>query len=283
MKNIKYIFSVIVSLLSLTGLYGQKPSSGLTLMQQLPVIYLHSDNSVHFLSPQPIKYVDISTHQVHGDLPLENMLRIKFQNDSTGTKPADNELGTLTIVAEDFIAQYRLCYLDLFQENLPSLIEIDPLLCQPLNTSGDILSEMNKKEISINILSKRNYKPIVQKKDFGISVSVNQIYSVGDYMFLDISFSNATKLSYDIDEFRIFIEDKKILKTSNFQSLEITPIWKFKEISSIKSKQRNIYVIKKVIFPNNKVLKISLSEKQISGRMIDVKVDFKDILNAQSI
>lgn len=280
MKTLKTLLSLILTLSSLTQLYAQIPNNGQTIMQHLPIIYLYADNSVHFLSPQPIKYVDISTQQVHGDLPLENMLRIKFQKDSTAITPTNSELGTLTIVAEDFIAQYRLCYVSSFQANLPALIELNPLQAHPLSSAGELLSDMNKRDISLNILSKRKFKPIAQKKDFGLSIAVNQVYAVGDYIFLDISFSNDTNLSYDIDEFRIFMEDKKILKTSNFQSLEITPIWKFKEITNIKSKQRNVYVIKKVIFPNNKVLKISLTEKQISGRMIDVSLSFKDILNA---
>ncbi|MCA5004037.1 conjugative transposon protein TraN [Sphingobacterium bovistauri] len=283
MKIIKIILSIILPVFSLTQLIGQSQPSGQTRMQELPIIYLLADNSVHFLSPQPIKYVDISNHRVHGDLPLENMLRIKFQNDSTDLIPTESELGTLTIVAEDFIAQYRLCYLHSFQADIPSLIELDPIHAQPLNITGELLSDMNKREISLNILSTRKYKPVVEKKDMGISISVNQIYALGDYMFLDISFANSTNLSYDIDEFRVFIEDKKVLKASNFQSLEIKPIWSFREIRTIKSKQRNIYVIKKVIFPNNKVMKISLTEKQISGRMIDVNVEFKDILNAQHI
>ena len=279
-----YILHLMLLLLCVTPLFGQSPQARKTSMQELPVIYLCADNSVHFLSPQPIKYVDISTQHVHGDLPIENMLRIKFQSDSMAL-PADGsaELGTLTIVAEDFIAQYRLCYLSEFNSRMPALIELDALNSQPLHLAEELLTDSKKREISMHILSKRKPKPVTQSKGYGISLSVNEIYAVGDYIFLDISFSNSTKLRYDIDEFRMFIEDKKVLKTSNFQSIEISPIWQFKEINSIKSTQRNIYVIKKVIFPNSKVLRISLTEKQISGRMIDLKVGFNALLDAQAL
>jgi len=283
MKTIKINFSLLFSFLCITHLFGQNALSRHTQMQELPIIYLYDDNSVHFLSPQPIKYVDISSELVHGDLPLENMLRIKFQNDSLAHGPLSPELGTLTIVAEDFVSQYRLCYLSTFQANLPALIQLDPISSQPLEINRDLLTENNKREISMHILSKRKSKPITKKKDFGITLSVNEIYAVGEYIFLDISFSNDTKLSYDIDEFRFFVEDKKVLKTTNFQSIEISPIWKFKELSTIKSRQRNIYVIKKVIFPNSKVLKINLTEKQISGRMLDLNIGFDDISNAKSL
>lgn len=283
MKTIKINLSLLFSILYITHLFGQNPLARQTHMRELPIIYLYPDNSVHFLSPQPIKYVDISSELVHGDLPLENMLRIKFQNDSLAHGPLSPELGTLTIVVEDFVSQYRLCYLSTFQANLPALIELDPNNSQPLEINNDFLTEVNKREISMHIFSKKKSKPITKKKDFGITLSVNEIYAVGEYIFLDISFSNDTKLSYDIDEFRFFVEDKKVLKTTNFQSIEISPIWKFKELSTIKSRQRNIYVIKKVIFPNSKVLKINLTEKQISGRMLDLNIGFDDISNAKSL
>jgi len=283
MKNSTYFFPLIIIILTPYFIFAQTPAIGVTQMQELPTVYIYPDNSVHFLSPQPIKYVDISSHKIHGDLPVENMLRIKFHKDSTESKLEHHELGTLTIVAEDFIAQYRLCYSQHYRQDMPSLIEIPPSQIKPLNSSQNSLSQTKKKDIALNILAKKTAQPIAKSKDFGITMSVNQIYTIDDYMFLDISFINSTNLSYDIDEFRFFLEDNKILKESNYQSLEIKPIWEFKEVSTIKSKQRNIFVIKKVIFPSNKVLRLSLTEKQISGRIINTNITYKDVLNAPSI
>ena len=281
MKKYKHFLFILIIMFFSNSLIAQ--TTGITQMQELERVVIFPDNSVHFLSPSPIKYVDISTHKIQGDLPAENMLRIKFVKDSVDTTLDQQELGTLTIVAEDFIMQYRLCYTAHYSQDLPSLIEISSAQIRPVNISPDLLSQASKKEIALNMLSKKVLKPIQQAKDFGIALTVNQIYSLDDYMFIDISFINSTKLSYDIDEFRFFLEDKKIIKASNFQSLEIKPIWKFKEINSIKSKQRNIYVIKKVIFPSNKVLKLSLTERQLSGRVINVNINYKDVLDAPSI
>ena len=41
-------------------------------------------------------------------------------------------------------------------------------------------------------------------------------------------------------------------------------------------------VIRKMTFPNDKVLTIEISEKQISGRTIAVNIDYEDVLNADS-
>ena len=43
-----------------------------------------------------------------------------------------------------------------------------------------------------------------------------------------------------------------------------------------------LIVLKKMTFPNDKVLTIELSEKQISGRTIYLSVDYEDVLSADS-
>jgi hypothetical protein len=45
---------------------------------------------------------------------------------------------------------------------------------------------------------------------------------------------------------------------------------------------RNVIVVKKMTFPNDKVLTIEISEKQISGRSISLNIDYEDVLNADS-
>ena len=51
---------------------------------------------------------------------------------------------------------------------------------------------------------------------------------------------------------------------------------------SFKHGYRNVIVLKKMTFPNDKVLTIELSEKQISGRTISLDIDYEDVLYADS-
>ena len=51
---------------------------------------------------------------------------------------------------------------------------------------------------------------------------------------------------------------------------------------SFKKGYRNVAVLKKMTFPNDKVLSIELSEKQISGRTISLQLDYEDVLSADS-
>ena len=52
------------------------------------------------------------------------------------------------------------------------------------------------------------------------------------------------------------------------------------ESKSFKYGYRNIIVVKKMTFPNDKILTIEMSEKQISGRTISLSIDYEDVLCA---
>ena len=45
---------------------------------------------------------------------------------------------------------------------------------------------------------------------------------------------------------------------------------------------RNVLVVKKLTFPNNKLLTIEMTERQISGRNISLNIDYEDVLAADS-
>jgi conjugative transposon TraN protein len=111
---------------------------------------------------------------------------------------------------------------------------------------------------------------------------LNNIYAVGDYFFIDYSIENKTNIRFDIDEIRLKLADKKISKATNNQVIELTPEMQLEQTKSFKYGYRNILVVKKLTFPNDKILTIEMSEKQISGRTISLNIDYEDVLCADS-
>jgi hypothetical protein len=113
-------------------------------------------------------------------------------------------------------------------------------------------------------------------------MELNNVYVMSDYIFLDITFENESNLGYNIDGIKFSIEDKKIYKATNNQSIEIEPVFKLFDNKIFKKRLHNIYVFKKFTYPNSKVLIIRLLEEQISGRTIEMKIKYSDILNADT-
>ena len=94
--------------------------------------------------------------------------------------------------------------------------------------------------------------------------------------------SYAMNLPFDIDELRVKLQDKKQQKSTNVQTIELKPALVLDRSIRFKKGYRNIIVLKKMTFPNDKVLTIELSEKQISGRTISMNLDYEDVLAADA-
>ena len=243
--------------------------------ENLPVVYLPENLTIHFISPEPVQYVDISDKNLIGDLPLKNVLRIKLK-DSLKTFTGS----VLTIAGEKFIAQYRLLP---GHPGVPTEVNIEPSETKPLDISGIGLSQNQLKLLSLKLYTTGAGKSKGKTKVFGMKGRVNHIATLSDYIFLDISFKNNTNLKYDIEDFRFKIDDEKVTKASNVQSVEISPVFVLSSVPTFSKYYRNVFVFRKMSFPGNKVLHAELSEKQLSGRVITLKVNYKDLLEADTI
>lgn len=115
-----------------------------------------------------------------------------------------------------------------------------------------------------------------------MTMRLNNIYSVGDYFFLDFSVENKTNIRFDIDQLRLKLNDKKTAKSTTVQTIELTPELVLDDSPSFLYGYRNVLAVKKLTFPNDKILTIELSEKQISGRTISLSIEYEDVLNADS-
>jgi conjugative transposon TraN protein len=253
-------------------------------VNNLPVIYVSPDMDVHILSPESIQYADISSHSIAGDLPVKNMLRIKILPDSLKRFVSEGQkFGVVTVVGESFIAQYQLLYTRTTDTCLRSEVNILPGETRALDYPGIRLTQAEMKAHALAVLDKKTEKRERHASAYGLSAELNHIYTVGDEVFLDISYTNKTHLPYAPDELRFKIEDKKINKATNVQSVDIKPEWQLYPLADFKRQFHNIYVFKKMTFPDNKVLNVELSEKQVSGRTITLQIRYSDLLHADTL
>lgn len=262
----KKLLTIYVLLAVAFTAFGQK--------KQPLVIYVNESISTHFVSPEPVKYVDISTDDVAGDIPVDNIVRIK-------PKKANPKLGIVTIVGERFMVQYKLVYAPASQAS--SEIRIDPTQVDEYLNPEISMSVQDMKKFSLLALQQKPAVHAVSARNQKMSASLNNIYTIGGYFFIDISMENETNIKYDIGQIRFKIEDKKVTKATNFQQVEIMPVHQLFQVDSFKRKYRNVFVFKKFTFPDEKVFNIEIAEKQISGRIVSLKIDYSDVLNADTL
>lgn len=293
----KLLFTFTMTLLSMYT-FAQDHTLSKVYKNNLPEINVTRDVNLHFRSPEPVQFVDLSTNSLIGDLPAENVVRIKIQqneeekhfvNDSLKktleipmTYSNHQELGIVTIVGQSFIAQYKLVFKEDSSYDIITNIEISPQEMQPLEYPEFQLSNAELRKYSMQLIEKKEDKIIRKNKDLGLISQLNSVYTFGDYVFLDVSFKNSTNLVYDIEKLKFSIDDKKIYKATNVQSIEVDPVFRLYDVKKFKKSYRNIFVFKKFTYPNNKILNIRLIENQVSGRTINLEVKYSDILQADT-
>ena len=246
-------------------------------------IYVNREVTTHIVMPENIKMVDISTTKIAGNQCTDNIVRIKPSCGSDSIPEAgyrDNELlGTLTLIGERHIAQYDILYTQ--SPQMAASIFVVPYSHTPSYIHPEVtmpMAEMARYAWAV-YGSGRKYNQIVSRAH-GMKAVVNNIYAVGDYFFIDYSLQNKTKIAYDIEELRVKLTDKKETKATNSQTIELSPVFSLNHVRKFKKSYRNVLVLPKLTFPDEKVLRLEISENQISGRVITLTIEYEDILHA---
>ncbi len=245
-------------------------------------ILVNSEVTTHIVMPENIKMVDLSTAKIIGNQCADNIVRIKpfIEADTIPSGYREGELmGTLTLIGERHLAQYDVVYTaapsraaSIYRVPYADMDSyINPEVSMPQ-------SEMARYAWAV-YGSDRKYNQIVSKAN-GMKAIVNNIYSIGDYFFIDYTLQNRTKIAYDIAEVRVKLTDKKEVKATNSQTIELSPAYSLNLARKFKKNYRNVLVLPKLTFPDEKVLRIEISENQISGRVITLTIEYDDILNA---
>lgn len=245
-------------------------------------IYVNDEVTTHIVMPGNIKMVDISTTKLIGNQCADNIVRIKpfIDNDSIRTYYRENELmATLTLIGERHMAQYDIIFTHA-PARAASIHHVPYSHTESYINPDVSMPEAEMARYAWAVYgSDRKYNQVVSKAH-GMKAVVNNIYSIGDYFFIDYSLQNRTKIPYDIEELRVKLTDKKEVKATNSQTIELTPAYSLNLAKKFKKNYRNVLVIPKLTFPDEKVLRLEISENQISGRVITLTIEYEDILNA---
>ena len=246
--------------------------------QELEQITVNEQVTTLVTASEPILFVDVSTDKVAGDKPIENTVRFKPKD----AEHTDGEvLAIATSVTERYRTQYALVYTTKMTEAVTDK-EIAPYERTAYRNPAVSLSTEDMTKFARRVWNSPAKIHNVKAKSNRMLMRLNNIYAVGEYFFLDFSVDNRTNIRFDIDELRVKLVDKKVQKATNNQTIELPLALVLDHSRSFLHGYRNVIVFKKMTFPNDKVVTIELSEKQISGRAISISVDYEDVLSADA-
>ena len=272
MNVTKKICTLLIGVLTVCGANAQ------TTYEEMELLTVNEQVTTVITATEPIRFVDISTDKVAGDQPISNTIRLKPKE----AGHADGDvLAIVTIVTERYRVQYGLIYTTRLQEAVTDK-EVQMEEQQPFHNPAVSLSTEDMYRFARQIWTSPARYRDVSKRQHRMTMRLNNIYAVGEYFFIDFSVENRTDIRFDIDEIRVKLADKKVSKATNSQIIELNPEMMLEKTKSFLHGYRNVMVVRKMTFPNDKVLTIEMSEKQISGRTISLNIDYEDVLNADS-
>lgn len=273
MKTFKKI-GVLLCAMSATPIMAQQT------YEELEQLTVNENVTTVITASEPIRFVDISTDHVVGDQPINNTIRLKPKEGADVHEDGDI-IAIVTVVTERYRSQYALIYTTRLTEAVTDK-QIQPEERIPYHNPSVTMSTEDMTQFARKIWNSPARIRNVATKQHRMTMRLNNIYSIGEYFFLDFSIENRTNIRFDIDEIRVKLCDKKQSKATNVQMIELTPAMILDESKRFSKGYRNVIVLKKLTFPNDKILSIEISEKQISGRNITLNIDYEDVLYADS-
>lgn len=264
-------------LMTMVGMVATFPAFAQDTFMEMEVLTVNEQVTTLVTAGENIRFVDISTNKVVGDQPINNVIRLKPKEAAVD----GDILGVVTIVTERYRAQYGLVYTSRISEAVTDK-EIRQPETVPYHNPAVSMSTEDMYAFARKIWNSPARYRDVSSRGNRLRMRLNNIYTAGDYFFLDFSISNRTNIRFDIDEIRLKLSDKKITKATNAQTIELHPEMMLEKSTTFRSGYRNVIAIKKLTFPNDKILCIEVNEKQISGRTVSLNIDYEDVLSADS-
>ena len=269
---------IVTAFLLAAGLLGMPNVQAQRTYEEMEQLTVNEQVTTVITASEPERFVDISTDKVVGDQPIDNIVRLKPKE---GGHEDGEVLAIVTIVTERYRTQYALLYTTRVREAVTDK-EIQLQERNAYHNPAVSMSTVEMTRFARRIWNSPAKIRNVATKAHRMTMRLNNIYAVGEYFFIDFSIENRTNIRFDIDEIRVKLADKKLTKATNAQVIELVPELVLEAGKTFRHGYRNVVVVKKMTFPNDKVLTIEMTEKQISGRAISLNIDYEDVLSADS-
>ena len=265
---------IVTAFLLAAGLLGTPNVQAQRTYEEMEQLTVNEQVTTVITASEPVRFVDISTDKIVGDQPIDNIVRLK-------PKEGGHEDGEVRCSTPHGSTQYALLYTTRVREAVTDK-EIQLQERNAYHNPAVSMSTVDMTRFARRIWNSPAKIRNVATKAHRMTMRLNNIYSVGEYFFIDFSIENRTNIRFDIDEIRVKLADKKLTKATNAQVIELTPALVLEAGKTFRHGYRNVVVVKKMTFPNDKVLTIEMTEKQISGRNISLNIDYEDVLSADS-
>jgi conjugative transposon TraN protein len=207
---------------------------------------------------------------------VENVLQVK-----AGRKDF-SETNLTVITADGVLHQFTVSY-----SESPSAQAMTITANQDeksLILAKDAINERNIQADARIVLSQKVTGKIDQAKAHQMVLSLQDIFIRENILYYRILIRNKSSINYDVKSLKFLIRDRKKVKRTSSQEVEIVPQYVGNKTESINgyASRTMIYAVRKFTIPDGKALHINLFEEN-GGRNLYLRIDNKDILKAKML
>ena len=258
--------------------FSQPGTSGEATTAPPAVLAVSLYKTTHLIFPYAIRSVDRGSADVLAQpaASVENVLRVKAGKANF----RETNLTVITVdgALYDFVVRYT--------ENPAVLTVRLPVMGSAAEPGAHIAAaganeaviRQHAAAVACKVAESRG--PREQKH--GLHLRLAGTYILGDVMFYQLRIRNRSSISYDTDQLRFYMRDRKRSKRTAFQELELTPLHVHGSPARIAgySEKVVVYALPKVTVPDQKYLFVQLLEKH-GGRHLKLKLPNRVLLRSK--
>lgn len=283
MKSCVRLIPLVIFIIT-SKIYAQEVPRELTA-QTIPInpntvlkpyyLQIAYNKTTNIIFPTPIKTVDRGSADILAQRAdgVENVLRIKadkenFEQTNLSVITGDGKLYT-------FLVDYNKNPTNLTVNlNLEGLTAIGGAVS--LNgTNGQVgqnsyvvfedvkVSDTELKNTSSSIAKSKRFIKKVGEEQNGILFALRGIYIKGNVIYYQLYMKNHTNINYDVDFIKFYIRDKKLVKRTATQDIEVPSIFEYNPTTTIAghTETTKVFALQKFTISDDKNLVIELYEK----------------------
>lgn len=252
--------------------------------------------TLHILFPAPVTYIDIGSMAIIAGKAdgAENVVRVK-----AAVRDFAEETN-LTVITEDggfytFDARYA-------ENPTTSTIEIaaaESPVAQPASASEParadegrvLLREVGRERPAtvkrvLSDIYRQNRADVkgIHTRKYGVEVEVRGIYVHNDVIYLHVQIANNTNISFEVDDRRFVVADRKAAKRTAQQQRIIEPLRVCNDPSIVRGHQRQriVFALPKLTLEEDKILLLEITEKD-GARHQYLEISSKELLGAKAL
>ena len=273
------IITGVFLVLSIFKGYAQNlPSAKASSIQPYSVAVTF-DKTTNLVFPYAIKSVDKGSRDVlvQKAIGVENVLQVK------AAKQGFAETDLTVVTADGSLYSFLLSYADtpatlsLVMTNL--VVIPKPVAVFTKDATNDIIQDNARM-----ILDKNRSLDKPEDGSFGVKMDIKGLFIHNDVIYFQMELQNNSTINYGVELLRFFIVDKKKIKRTASQEVDMQPIYLLGNIESIpgNSTQTIVVALPKFTIPDKKFLSVQLMEKN-GGRNLALRIKNKMLMRARPI